>query len=110
MPSPRNSYPGSMKQGAEAAAAPGETHRFSTLRYSLVNMPLPGPPAEKDPPPPIIMFRTAKGMKSSSWVGGGGEGAAQRRLLREDRPAGQPASQGFWGGCLPETNSSPGQS
>lgn len=29
-------------------------------------MPLPGPPAEKEPPPPIIMFSTAKGMKSAS--------------------------------------------
>lgn len=31
-----------------------------------MNIPLPGPPAEKEPPPPIIMFSTAKGMKSSS--------------------------------------------
>lgn len=30
-------------------------------------MPLPGPPAEKEPPPPIIIFNTAKGMKSSSY-------------------------------------------
>lgn len=41
-------------------------------------MPLPGPPAEKEPPPPIIMFNTAKGMKSPSCrdtgVGGGGNG------------------------------------
>lgn len=40
---------------------------LSTFRYRRVNMPFPGPPAEKDPPPPIIMFSTAKGMKSSSF-------------------------------------------
>ena len=40
---------------------------LSTLVYSLVYMPLPGPPAEKLPPPPIIMFNTQKGMKSGCW-------------------------------------------
>ena len=29
-------------------------------------MPLPGPPAEKEPPPPIIMLSTQKAMKSGS--------------------------------------------
>lgn len=60
---------------------PGDSRRkaylLSTLRYSLVNMPLPGPPAEKEPPPPIIMFSTAKGMKSSSCRRR--EGRAQQR-------------------------------
>lgn len=42
------------------------TYLFRTLRYSLVYMPLPGPPAENDPPPPIIMLRTQKAMKSGS--------------------------------------------
>lgn len=36
-------------------------------------MPLPGPPAEKEPPPPIIMFSTAKGMKSASCRDDGSE-------------------------------------
>lgn len=44
-----------------------QTHLFRTLRYSLVNIPFPGPPAENEPPPPIIMFNTANGIKSSSY-------------------------------------------
>lgn len=43
-----------------------DAHLLSTFRYRRVNMPFPGPPAEKEPPPPIIMLSTAKGMKSSS--------------------------------------------
>lgn len=42
------------------------SYLFRTLRYSLVYMPLPGPPAENEPPPPIIMFRTQKAIKSGS--------------------------------------------
>ena len=31
----------------------------------LVILPLPGPPAEKDPPPPINIFSTQNAIKSS---------------------------------------------
>jgi len=31
---------------------------FKTFTYSLLYIPFPGPPAEKDPPPPIIMLST----------------------------------------------------
>lgn len=59
-------------------------------------MPLPGPPAEKEPPPPIIMFSTAKGMKSAS---------CRRRteLSRGDGPgqgAGSPAGTHQEGAAL----------
>jgi len=39
-------------------------YRFKTFLYSLVYIPLPGPPALKDPPPPIIRFNTHDGTKS----------------------------------------------
>lgn len=42
------------------------THLLSTFKYSLVYIPFPGPPAEKEPPPPIIILRTQKATKSSS--------------------------------------------
>lgn len=41
------------------------TYLFKTFLYSLVYIPLPGPPALKDPPPPIIKFKTHDGTKSS---------------------------------------------
>lgn len=40
---------------------------FSTFVYSRVYIPLPGPPAEKEPPPPIIKFSTHDATKSGSW-------------------------------------------
>lgn len=40
---------------------------FSTLVYSRVYIPFPGPPALKDPPPPISMLRTQIGIKSGCW-------------------------------------------
>ena len=57
-------------------------------------MPLPGPPAEKEPPPPIIMFSTAKGRKSPSCgrrmaelsLGGARAGVTRSRTPRPSRP------------------------
>lgn len=35
--------------------------------YRRVYMPLPGPPALKEPPPPIIIFKTHIGINCLSW-------------------------------------------